>query len=820
MLHYKKSRHNLYEQLDYLGLNPYEQRHFCFEGAGSGEGDEGDSFGGFAGMEGAAEGSEAEGGVKGGMIDEDWGGYPTGMPGDVPEAGFSGPDLGIPGIPGYSAPPDTMEGQLDQLYGKLKARNLFEPRTTSYGKFAAKTGDMYDSWFDSFKTMFDLQQKFGYAPLNTVLTDRYKMPVTTRWGYLTTEEPEKEEYENRRSRRELYLLPYKKSSVPGMDMLMDPVIQDVMFSPEPAYDNRTYYTEAVREASQAMTPEERYGVLDPTIPFDDPLYGTRIGGYLPTLEEYNLPTYMGGFRGSRETAAPFALTSPEADRYQEIFMAFDGTKGGAIRAEIDSAKSGKTVEDTLTEAGLSSYGLPREAEASSLANYMDREALKGWFQGLGIVTSMTSPFMPAAAMGLPQEIFEDTIKPALNTLREKLDENVPGFKDLSAKFDIGVDKVKEQYEKEVPETETILDTVFDAIMGEGKSQEAREFGSNYQLPSGVREAIEVGVEDIAPVQTDIGGLPSEAFFETPATDIGGVPASEFLDIEPMMLYDPVVDQMPMSMEVPDTLDDAIAYSQALERTRDFYEAEAARREAAALAGPEAYPFPSRPLELPPISPILSKAMFDQEREANIRNLAEVQNMFKMYPTEPAAPVTPVQVAPLGASAVAVPEADRAVEIQQLAPLPEEVDIEQATFREPSAIEKSTPVEFGREELIPIEPEDFDNLVNAVAMVESNNNQAAIGKDGERGALQVMPGTLEKPGFNIEPARNKSLDEVDRVGRDYLLTMAAKFGNVQDALVAYNAGPTFAESWIARGRKVEDLPETTQNYLVRVAQELN
>ena len=845
MLHYKKSRHNLYEQLDYLGLNPYEQRHFCFEGAGSGEGDEGDSFGGFAGMEDAAEGSEAEGGVKGGMIDEDWGGYPTGMPGDVPEAGFSGPDLGIPGIPGYSAPPDTPAGQLDQLYGKLKARNLFEPRTTSYGKFAAKTGDMYDSWFDSFKTMFDLQQKFGYAPLNTVLTDRYKMPVTTTWGYLTTEEPEKEEYENRRSRRELYLLPYKKSSVPGIDMLMDPVIQDVMFSPEPAYNNRRYYTEAVREASQAMTPEERYGVLDPTIAFDDPLYGTRIGGYLPTLEESGLPTYMGGFRGSRETAAPFALTSPEADRYQEIFMAFDGTKGGAIRAEIDSAKPGQTVEDALTEAGLSSYGLPREAEVSSLANYMDREALKGWFQGLGIVTSMASPFMPAAAMGLPQEIFEYDIKPVLNTLREKLDENVPGFKDLSAKFDIGIDKVKEQYEKEVPETETILDTVFDAIMGEGKSQEAREFGSNYQLPSGVREAIEVGVEDIVPDFTGVEG----AFFDpvdvgnpyrdltTPEfeaqlafeasrrgldsadvpTDIGGVPASEFLDIEPMMLYDPVVDEM---QEVPATLDDAIAYSQALERTRDFYEAEAARKEAAALAGPEAYPFPSRPLELPPISPILSEAMFDQKREADIRSSAGVQNILQNIPIEPAAPISPVQVAPLGASAVAVPEADRAVEIQQLAPLPEEVDIEQATFREPSAIEKSTPVEFGREELIPIEPEDFDNLVNAVAMVESNNNQAAIGKDGERGALQVMPGTLEKPGFNIEPARNKSLDEVDRVGRDYLLTMAAKFGNVQDALVAYNAGPGFAESWIARGRKVEDLPETTQNYLVRVADELN
>jgi len=750
---------------------------------------------------------------------------------------------------------------LDDIYASIDP-NAARGRAGSYADFMSARGDagpaVLDEYFagpQSFRDMLETELEKGPAPAN-VVTNTFGLPVETTHGYLTYNvanpnlagyDPEKAaqlqktkspEYFSRELREQL--LP------PEQQLLMDPVIQDILSKgPKASLDTQRNYTQAVREASQAMTPEERYGVLDPTIAFDDPLYGTRIGGYLPTLEESGLPTYMGGFRGSRETAAPFALTSPEADRYQEIFMAFDGTKGGAIRAEIDSAKPGQTVEDALTEAGLSSYGLPREAEVSSLANYMDREALKGWFQGLGIVTSMASPFMPAAAMGLPQEIFEYDIKPVLNTLREKLDENVPGFKDLSAKFDIGIDKVKEQYEKEVPETETILDTVFDAIMGEGKSQEAREFGSNYQLPSGVREAIEVGVEDIVPDFTGVEG----AFFDpvdvgnpyrdltTPEfeaqlafeasrrgldsadvpTDIGGVPASEFLDIEPMMLYDPVVDEM---QEVPATLDDAIAYSQALERTRDFYEAEAARKEAAALAGPEAYPFPSRPLELPPISPILSEAMFDQKREADIRSSAGVQNILQNIPIEPAAPISPVQVAPLGASAVAVPEADRAVEIQQLAPLPEEVDIEQATFREPSAIEKSTPVEFGREELIPIEPEDFDNLVNAVAMVESNNNQAAIGKDGERGALQVMPGTLEKPGFNIEPARNKSLDEVDRVGRDYLLTMAAKFGNVQDALVAYNAGPGFAESWIARGRKVEDLPETTQNYLVRVAQELN
>ncbi len=42
MLHgYKKSRYNIYDNLEFLGLNPYEQKHFCF-----GEGEGNDSSGG------------------------------------------------------------------------------------------------------------------------------------------------------------------------------------------------------------------------------------------------------------------------------------------------------------------------------------------------------------------------------------------------------------------------------------------------------------------------------------------------------------------------------------------------------------------------------------------------------------------------------------------------------------------------------------------------------------------------------------------------------------------------------------------------------
>ena len=50
MLHgYKKSRYNIYDNLEFLGLNLYEQKHFCFgEGSGGSGGSGGDGPGGDA----------------------------------------------------------------------------------------------------------------------------------------------------------------------------------------------------------------------------------------------------------------------------------------------------------------------------------------------------------------------------------------------------------------------------------------------------------------------------------------------------------------------------------------------------------------------------------------------------------------------------------------------------------------------------------------------------------------------------------------------------------------------------------------------------
>lgn len=60
--------------------------------------------------------------------------------------------------------------------------------------------------------------------------------------------------------------------------------------------------------------------------------------------------------------------------------------------------------------------------------------------------------------------------------------------------------------------------------------------------------------------------------------------------------------------------------------------------------------------------------------------------------------------------------------------------------------------------------------------------------GAMGRMQTMPGTLSDPGFGVAPARNNTPEEMARVGHDYLDAMYARYGNVDQALAAYNWGP--------------------------------
>lgn len=66
-------------------------------------------------------------------------------------------------------------------------------------------------------------------------------------------------------------------------MMADPVIQNMLYNP--SIENRKAYTEAIAPFSQAMTLDERYGVLDPNIPPDDRRFGTRVGGFYQHLNK-------------------------------------------------------------------------------------------------------------------------------------------------------------------------------------------------------------------------------------------------------------------------------------------------------------------------------------------------------------------------------------------------------------------------------------------------------------------------------------------------------------------------------------------------------
>lgn len=82
--------------------------------------------------------------------------------------------------------------------------------------------------------------------------------------------------------------------------------------------------------------------------------------------------------------------------------------------------------------------------------------------------------------------------------------------------------------------------------------------------------------------------------------------------------------------------------------------------------------------------------------------------------------------------------------------------------------------------------------------------------GAMASMQTMPNTLRDPGFGVRPAQNNSVDEMNRVGRDYGNAMLQRYGNEKEAAMAYNWGPGNVDKWIAGGRK-GPIPGETRQY---------
>lgn len=94
------------------------------------------------------------------------------------------------------------------------------------------------------------------------------------------------------------------------------------------------------------------------------------------------------------------------------------------------------------------------------------------------------------------------------------------------------------------------------------------------------------------------------------------------------------------------------------------------------------------------------------------------------------------------------------------------------------------------------------LTAGVIKAVENSPNGAVSPKGAEGDMQVLPSTQTNPGFGVTPARTgpdgKPLPgEIDRVGRDFLGAMTARYDNPALVLAAYNAGPGTVDRWIQR-----------------------
>jgi soluble lytic murein transglycosylase len=99
------------------------------------------------------------------------------------------------------------------------------------------------------------------------------------------------------------------------------------------------------------------------------------------------------------------------------------------------------------------------------------------------------------------------------------------------------------------------------------------------------------------------------------------------------------------------------------------------------------------------------------------------------------------------------------------------------------------------------------LVLAVIKCESSFNNYAVSGVGAKGLMQVMPDTgkylAEKRGLELGHANNLFDPETNvELGTFYLADLIERFGSVENALVAYNAGPSMARKILAKGDKAK------------------
>ena len=103
------------------------------------------------------------------------------------------------------------------------------------------------------------------------------------------------------------------------------------------------------------------------------------------------------------------------------------------------------------------------------------------------------------------------------------------------------------------------------------------------------------------------------------------------------------------------------------------------------------------------------------------------------------------------------------------------------------------------------PDQFEQVFNKLINTESAGRHTTASGSlttsaaGAEGLTQIMPKTGAKPGFGVEPIKDKSEAEYKRFGRDYLKAMLTEFnGDYEKAIAAYNAGAGSVKRAITKG----------------------
>ena len=133
---------------------------------------------------------------------------------------------------------------------------------------------------------------------------------------------------------------------------------------------------------------------------------------------------------------------------------------------------------------------------------------------------------------------------------------------------------------------------------------------------------------------------------------------------------------------------------------------------------------------------------------------------------------------------------------------------------------------------------LSQMMKALVFIESGGNPNAVSEAGAIGLTQIKVPTAMQPGNKVENifqiARKNGVEysgeteeEARRLlfipslnlqfGEQYLTAMIRRFGNVNDAVLAYNQGPTTVTNFIKAGRDPSILSQEGREYLPKFLQ---